>query len=89
MKKVTVKHLTKDEMTKCNSLLNSVANIHSCAYQAIEKSVFEFINAKEALIHSTKNYEQFKNNSALVEQVTNALNKAKERLANAQALIAI
>ena len=88
MTKVTVKHLTKDEITKCNALLNSVSNIHSCAYQTVEKIVFEFINAKEALIHSTRNYEQFKNNIALADQVTSALNKAKARFENAQSVIA-
>lgn len=87
MTTLTAKHLTKDEIVKCNAILNSVANIHSCLYQAIEKNVMEFINAKDALNHSLRNYEQFKNNGALVEQVTGYLTKAELRFATAKSVI--
>ena len=86
--KLTAKHLTKEEMAKCNVLLNSVDNVNSCLYQTIEKNVFEFINAKEAMLRQEKNFEQFKNNQSLFNQVSNALNKASQRFANAQMLIA-
>ena len=87
MTTLTAKHLTKEEIIKCNALLNSVANINSCVYQLIEKNVLEFVNAKEAMLHSKRNFEQFKNNQSLFEQVSNALNKATQRFTNAQILI--
>lgn len=84
MIKVTVKHLTKDEMKVCNSLLNSVPNINSCLYQTIEKNVFEFIQSKEALIIAEKRLIEFKNNESLKNQLNAWLEKATSRFNKAQ-----
>jgi hypothetical protein len=81
--KLTAKHLTKEEVAKCNVLLNSVDNVNSCLYQTIEKNVFEFINAKEALLFAERRLQEFKNNASLVEQLTTRLIKAQERFMKA------
>lgn len=84
MKKVTVKHLTKEEMAKCNALLNSVGNVNSCIYQAIEKKVFEFVNAKEAFLIAQKRLFEFANNDSLKAQLAERLERATTRFANSQ-----
>lgn len=87
MTKLTAKYLTKEEMAKCNALLNSVANVNSCLYQAIEKNVLEFINAKEAMLRQEKNFNEFKNNASLFCQVNSAFEKATVRLQQARCLL--
>jgi len=84
MKKLTAKHLTKEEMQKCNSMLNSVDNVNSCVYQAIEKMVLEFVNAKESLLIAQSRLIEFKNNEMLIKQLTARLEKAAERFSIAQ-----
>lgn len=87
MTQITAKHLTKEEMAKCNVLLNSVDNVNSCAYQAIEKNVMEFINAKEAMLRQEKNFNEFKNNASLFCQVNSAFERATNRFQKARCLL--
>jgi hypothetical protein len=87
MTNLTAKHLTKDEVVKCNSLLKSVENVNSCLYQTIEKIVVEFINSKEALLIAKSRLVEFKNNEMLKPQLTERLTKAEERFNNAQLAI--
>lgn len=82
--RLTAKHLNKEEIVKCNALLNSVSNIHSCTYQAIEKNVVEYINAKEALLIAEKTVAEFKNNQALKAQLESRMQRAQARFESAK-----
>lgn len=85
MRKLTVKHLTTEEIAKCNSLLNNSGSVNSCSYQSAHKMVMEFVNSKEALIIAKRTVEEFKNNAGLQQQLAGRLFRAQERFNAASA----